>query len=93
MKEWAHLPDPKTYNECMSRPDAELWKKSFNKEHEALTHVAVEGVLPLTGFLLAPCTAPLGRVLHQSLQQVVGGLMVVLYRAVIVGGHGLGGST
>ena len=48
MKEWAHLPDPKTYNERMSRPDAELWKKSFNKEHEALTHVAVEGVLPLT---------------------------------------------
>ena len=41
MKTWAHLPDPKTYAEAMSRPDAELWKKAFNKEHEAFHRLKV----------------------------------------------------
>ena len=41
MKTWAHLPDPKTYAEAMSRPDAELWKQAFNKEHEAFHRLKV----------------------------------------------------
>ena len=41
LKTWAHLPDPKKYEEAMSRPDAELWKKAFNKEHEAFHRLKV----------------------------------------------------